>query len=278
MKLFPASTIAIVVLVLSASSAVAQTETISAPSASQLLAKQELNQAAASYVSGNFSEAQLHSERALALDPDNKIAPMFIARTIHAQFKRGDTSDENLLKGREAIVAYQRIFALNPKDDEAYKAIAYLYGALRDEQSRRDWIFRRASDTSVDAAKRSEAYVALASSEWDCSFKITELPSNKTVTAQNGRAVVRYSMTKDRSDFELAQTCAERGIEFIDMAIALVPANERGWSYKANLLLELEKLAEMEGDLNQKTARHSEYDLALQETKRLEAAEQEKKP
>jgi len=61
------------------------------PSATEAQAKQELNAAAQAYRAGNFAEAQARSERALLLDPQNKIALMFVARTIHAQYRRGDS-------------------------------------------------------------------------------------------------------------------------------------------------------------------------------------------
>ena len=47
--------------------------------------------------------------------------------------------------------------------------------------------------------KRAEAYVVLASKDWDCSFKITELPSNKTTTVEAGnRAKVSYKKPQTR--------------------------------------------------------------------------------
>jgi len=50
-------------------------------------AKNELNEAAQAYHDGHFDQAEQHSRRALELDPDSKSAPLFIARTIHAQFR-----------------------------------------------------------------------------------------------------------------------------------------------------------------------------------------------
>jgi hypothetical protein len=60
------------------------------------------------------------------------------------------------------------------------------------------------------------------------------------------------------------------------MAVALTPENETAWSYKTNILLELEKLAEMSGDVQQKTEFHRQYEEALQETTRLSKNSQPK--
>ena len=55
----------------------------------KIRAKNQLNEAARAYHDGHFEEAEQYSLRAHELDPDNKTALLFIARTIHAQFKPG---------------------------------------------------------------------------------------------------------------------------------------------------------------------------------------------
>src|SRR5829696_1468142 len=84
-------------------------------------AKNELNEAARSYREGQFVEAEQYSRRALEMDPNSKTARMFIARTIHAQYRPGVQAPENIAKANEAIAAYQRILENDPKNDEAYK-------------------------------------------------------------------------------------------------------------------------------------------------------------
>lgn len=232
-------------------------------------AKEELNAAARAFRDGNFAEAQIHSEKALLLDPNNKAAPYFVARTIHAQYKPGDLTAENVAKAREAISAYHRILERVPHDDEAYKAIAYLYGAIKEVELLHDWILRRASDVSIANDKRSEAFVVLASKDWECSFQITELPSHKVTTVRRNKAIVRYRMPKQRADFDQAQECANRGLQRANMAIVLSPESEAAWSYKTNILVELSKLAEMSGDLQRKAELLREYEVALKETTRL---------
>jgi tetratricopeptide (TPR) repeat protein len=239
------------------------------PTEAQLQAKQELNEAARAYREGNFAEAQAHSERALLLDPQNRTAPMFVARTIHAQYKPGDFTPENVAKAREAIVAYQRILDRVPGDDEAYKAIAFLYNALKEEELLRQWIMQRAGDGSLPNDKRAEAFVVLASKDWDCSFKITEQPTVKIVTVNRNHPTVHYQMPKERVEFEQAKECANRGLEMANTAINLMPENESAWSYKTNLLLELAKLAEMSGEVQPKREFQRQYEEALKETTRV---------
>lgn len=231
--------------------------------------KQELAEAARVYKQGNFVEAQIHSEKALLLDPQNKTAPYFVARSLHAQYRPGEKTTDNVVKARETIIAYQRILERVPDDDEAYKAIAFLYEALKEKELLRNWILQRAVNVSLANDKRAQAFVILASKDWECSFDITEQPANKVTTVRKNKAQVSYRMPKDRSEFELAKECANRGMEMVNMAITLMPEYDSAWSYKANILLELMKLAEMAGDLQQKRALEPQYTDAYTEATRL---------
>lgn len=241
-------------------------------------AKNQLNEAARAYREGHFTEAEQYSRRALELDPDSKSAPAFIARTIHAQYRPGVQTPENIAKANEAIAAYQQILQKNPDNDEAYKAIAYLLGAIKEDEKLKNWITARATDGNVDPTKRSEAYVVLASKDWDCSFKITELPTNKTLTVSAGnRGSVSYKKPADQKEFDTAQACVKRGLEEAENAIKLDPNSEAAWSYKTNLLLEASKLAEMEGKTDQKAELDKQRDVAQKRTNELAAEAQKKK-
>jgi len=245
----------------------------------RIRAKNQLNEAARSYREGKFEEAEQHSRQAAELDPNNKTAPMFIARTIHAQYRPGVQNPENIAKAQKAIEAYQKILEINPKDDEAYKAIAYLYGATKEDDKLRQWISSRAANEATDPDKRAEAYVVLASKDWDCSFKITELPTNKvtTVDTTNNKATVSYKKPKEQKDFDQAQMCVKQGLAEAENAIKFDPNNESAWSYKTNLLLEATKLAEMDNKPDQKAELKKQYDAAQKRTNELNAANQKKK-
>jgi tetratricopeptide (TPR) repeat protein len=245
----------------------------------RIRSKNQLNEAARAYREGRFPEAEQHSREAAALDPDNKTAPMFIARTIHAQYRPGVQSPENIAKAQQAIEAYQKILEKNPQDEEAYKAIAYLYGAIKDEDKLRQWISARAANEATEPEKRAEAYVVLASKDWDCSFKITEQPSVKTTTIDqaSNKATVSYQKPKDPKDFNQAHLCVKNGLAAAENAIKFDPNNESAWSYKTNLLLEASKLAEMDGQTEQKAQYQKDYEAALKRTTELSVANQKRK-
>jgi tetratricopeptide (TPR) repeat protein len=240
-------------------------------------AKNELNEAAKAYKEGHFDQAEQHAKRALALDPSNKSAPIFIARIIHQQYKPGVDSPENVQRAREAIEAYKHLLQNDPNNDEAYKAISVLYSAIKDETNLRDWILKRANDPSQTNEKRAEAYAILAGKDWDCSFKITELPDVKVIA--EGKS--NYQKPKDPKDFERIQQCVTRGLEQAETAIKYDPNSESAWSYKTNLLIEAAKIAKMNNDQNAasmnerqaEAAQKRASQLADERRKREEAAE-----
>ena len=244
----------------------------------RIRAKNQLNEAARAYHEGHFEEAERYSRRAAELDPNSKTAPLFIARTIHAQYRPGVQAPDNLAKAQEAIQAYQQILQRDPKSDEAYKAIAYLYGATKDDEKLRSWISARATDSAAPPEKRAEAYIVLASKDWDCSFKITELPTNKTTALEAGnRAKITYKKPQNQKDFDTAQACVKRGLEEAENAIRFDPNNESAWSYKTNLLIEASRLAEMDGKADQKAQFDKQREEAQKRTTELSQINQKKK-
>jgi len=228
----------------------------------KIRAKNELNDTARAYREGHFDEAEQHATRALSLEPDNKTAAIFIARVIHQQYKPGVDHPENIQKARDAIDAYKRILEKDPTNDEAYKAISVLYAAIKDDAKLREWILKRANDPNMSNEKRAEAYAILSGKDWDCSYKITELPDVKLTTNEGGKPHVVYQKPKDQKDFDNAQKCVARGLEEAETAIKLDPNNESAWSYKTNLLLEAAKLAEMDGKADMKAQYQKQADVA----------------
>lgn len=250
---------------------------------SRIRAKNELNEAARAYKAGKFSDAEQHSKKALELDPEQKTAPTFIARSIHAQYRPGSDAPQNKAKATEAIEAYKKILEKHPEDEESYKAIAALLGAL-DENQQRQWIMKRAGDGSVAKEKRAEAYTILASKDWNCSYEITEQPTSKKMETIDGKTVIVFQKPKEAKDYDTAQQCVARGMEGAEKAIGFDPNNDAAWSYKTNLLLESAKLAAMDGNKEKRAefeklaveAQKRTTELSEQRQKREEEAEKQK--
>jgi hypothetical protein len=244
----------------------------------RIRSKNQLNEAARAYREAHFDEAEQHSRKALELDPNNKTAPLFIARIVHRKYQPGINTPDNLAKAKAAIEEYKKLLQKDPKNEEAYKAIASLLGAIKEDQEQRAWILQRASDNNADNEKRSEAYVVLASKDWHCSNEITDLPTNKitTIDPVNNKATISFKKPKDEKDFQAAKMCVTRGLEEIENAIKLDPNSEAAWSYKTNLLLEASKLAEMEGKMDEKAQLDKKREEAQKRTDQLSKINQEK--
>src|SRR6266851_3150943 len=229
----------------------------------KLRAKSELNDSAQAYRDGHIEEAEAHAKRALYLDPDNPTAPIFVARIIHQQYKLGVDTPDNIAKAKEAVEAYKHVLQKDKSNEEAYKAISVLYAFTKDEKNLRDWIMARANDPNMSNEKRADAYAILSGKDWDCSFRITELPDVKQTSTEGGSAKVTYKKPKEQKDLDKIQSCVVQGLQEAETAIKLDANNESAWSYKTNLLLEAAKLAKM----------NSEEDKATQFQKQAEVAQ-----
>ena len=232
-------------------------------------AKNALNEGARAYKDGKFAEAQQKFEYALSLDPDQKNAPMFIARAMHQQYKAGVDTPENRAKAEGAVEAYKRVLEKDPTNEDAYNAIAYIYRQMRADDKERDWLLQRANMSGVSNEKRSDAFTVLASKEWNCAYDITEQKDNKRTVNRADAVVVEWVKPKNPEDFTRAQQCVEKGLELINQAISLNANNPNAWSYKTNLLREKAKLAQMDGKADEKANLEKEADAAEAEQKRL---------
>ncbi|HEV7890446.1 MAG TPA: hypothetical protein VGP08_07395 [Pyrinomonadaceae bacterium] len=237
-------------------------------------AKAELNEGARAYQDGRFADAEQHFRRAYELDPAQKNAPLFIARAVQQQYKPGDASAENVETGERAVAAYQDILNGDPQNDDAFNAIVFLYGQMKRDDKVLETLTARADDSSVPDEKRAQALVILASRQWQCSYDITERRENRKRDTKSGR--VSYHMPADAADFGKARQCADEGLRLVEQAVSLDPNSPSAWSYKANLLREASKLAEMEGDAEHKADYEKQYDEAFDAQKRATAEAQKK--
>jgi tetratricopeptide (TPR) repeat protein len=242
----------------------------------RIRAKSALNDGARAYRDGRFAEAQEKFQQARDLDPSQKNAPVFIARAIHAQYRPGVDTPENVKRAQDAIEAYKQVLANDPSNKDASNAIAYIYRQMRDEEKESAWLMQRATMQGAPAEVRSDAYTVLASKDWNCAYDITE--ANKKTVNKPDAVVIEYVKPKEQGDFDKARGCILKGLEQASKAIELNPSNPNAWSYKTNLIREQAKLAQMEGKADEKANFEREAAIAEAEARKLteEAAAKKK--
>lgn len=209
----------------------------------------ELNEGSRAYREGRDEEAERHFRRALELDPEGKETHRFVARALRRRYRAGVTTPENLAAGERAAAAYWEVLRIDPRDDDAFKAVVTIYTQLKREEQVHLWLARRANDEAVPGEKRAEAFADLAALQWKCANKITELPSSRKTTETPEGVTGAYSMPADGGEYIRASRCVTDGLAFTRRALELDPRSLNALSNETRLLLEATKLAQMEGSL-----------------------------
>jgi len=239
-------------------------------------AKNALNEGARAYKDGRFKDAEDKFREAYSLDETQKNAPLFIARAVQQQYKPGVQTPENLQMGERAVQAYQDILDKDPSNEDAYKAIVFLYGQMKRDDKVNELLKTRADKGSTPNA-RAEALVILASKQWQCAYDITERKENQTKEEKGDKIIIHYKKPADQAEFDKARQCADEGMKLAEQAVSLNANSASAWSYKANLLRERAKLAEMDGNATAKADFDKQYEQALAEQKRLTKEEADRK-
>lgn len=233
-------------------------------------AKNALNEGARAYRDGRFPDAEEKFRTAYELDPSQRNAPLFIARAVQQQYKPGVQTPENLAVGEKAVAAYQDILKSDPANEDAYKAVVFLYGQMKRDEKVNELLAERAKNGPSPKAK-AEALTILASKQWNCSYEITEQKENKTTENRPDKILIHYKKPANPAEFDKAQQCTTEGLKLAEEAISHDQNNPNAWSYKANLLREKSKLAEMNNDTTAKADFDKQYESALETQKRLSA-------
>lgn len=209
-------------------------------------ARDQLNDGAKAYKERKFDEAAAHFSQALALDPSEKRTEVFMARTLHQQYLANRALPDNMKKAEQAIGVYERILVDNPNDEATSDAVASLIGALRGPQALVEWRTKRANDKNVKPEYRAKALTYLAGEKYTCVNTITEV--GKETVQKGNEAVFVFKKSENPEEFAKAKQCADDGLALIDEALTLDNSKSSPYSYKASLLIQKSRLAEMDGN------------------------------
>ncbi len=240
------------------------------------MARKDLVDGSNAYKDRKFPEAQSLFRSAIARDPngefvEGQMAQLFLARTLHSEYI-GNRSNNALAE--EAVAEYQKALALNPNDQSSYKAIASLYENLQKTDLWLDWVTKRSQNTSIPPEQRAESLTSLAAKKNTCANDITDTDAVKKTITKEGKPAFQFVKPANPDDFTTLGRCIQEGTALIDQAISLetpqvrnaesfdikgssnqelkttqdvLKVFESARSYKASLLVQQMRLAEMDG-------------------------------
>jgi tetratricopeptide (TPR) repeat protein len=243
----------------------------------KVMARKALVDGSKAYKDRKFPEAERLFRDAVARDPngdtiEGKTAQLFLARTLHSEYI-GNRQDKS--KAEEAITQYKKALEQNPSDQSSYKAIASLYENLQRTDDWQKWVTARAQNTSIPPEQRAEALTSLAAKKNTCANDISDTDKTKKTITKDGKPAFQFVKPESSEEFETFKGCVAEGTTLIDQAIALEPESvktaknldvksmtdqqlqstedllkvfESARSYKASLLFQAMRQAEMEGN------------------------------
>ena len=231
----------------------------------QVLARKDLVDGGKAYKDRKFQEAEELFRSAIARDPqgltkEGKAAQLFLARTLHSEYIG---NRQVSAKAEDAIKEYRRVLAEDVKDQSSFNAVANLLENLNRDDEWLKWVTERANNEQVPPEQRAEALTKLTAKKYSCANEISDAEAvKKTVKGKDGKDVFQFSKPEDPQAFETLKQCVQDGTELINKAEKLDTNSDAVWSYKANMLVQQMRIAEMDGNAQQREAFKAEAEKA----------------
>ena len=244
----------------------------------QIITRKNLVDGGKAYKDRKFPQAEQLFRDAIARDPqlttkEAKTAQLFLARTLHSRYI-GNRSDE--ATANEAIQEYKKVLASDVTDQSSFNAVANLLENLNRDEEWLAWVTERTNNEKVPPIQRAEALTKLAAKKYSCANDISDVePVKKTVT-KDGKQVFVFNKPQSPEDYEKLKQCTAEGTELVNRAEKLDTNSDAVWSYKANMLYQQMRLAEMEGNTAEKDRLKTEADKAKERFTELANIKKEK--
>jgi len=242
----------------------------------RIITRKNLVDGGTAYKNRKFQDAEQYFRYAVARDPESKegkTARLFLARTLHSQFI-GDR--EVVAKAEDAIKEYKAVLAQDAADQSSFNAVANLLENLNKGDEWLKWVMERASNEQVPAEQRAEALTKLAAKKYSCANEISDQDPVKKTVKKDGKDVFQFTKPEDPATFEKFRQCVQEGLELANRAENLNTNSDAVWSYKANMLAQQMRLAEMDGNTQQRDAIKGDADKAKARFTELSIARKEK--
>ncbi len=265
----------------------------------RIMAQKNLVDGAEAYNNRKFAEAEERFRAAAEYDPEgvsseSRTAQLFLARTLHSEFagnrEKKATANQAIEEYKKALDAFlaalkesKAELEQKPDNDKLQnqveqnkdtvgsivRAVASLYENLQQEDKWQDWQLKAAANKEFPDQARANAYIALGARQNSCANDISDIePVKKTVVKEEG-AVFEFTKPESEETFSKFKECIAKGTDYIDKALELAKNSESAWSYRTSLLVQKMRLAEMEGNTEQKEELKAEADKAKEQFQKL---------
>lgn len=244
----------------------------------RIIARKNLVDGATAYKDRKFDQAEQFFRDAVSRDPEGKTpegkaAQLFLARTLHSRYI-GDR--QNTGKAEDAIAEYKKALAVDIKDQSSFKAVANLLDNLNRNDESLQWVTDRANNEQVPPDQRAEAFSSLASKKNTCANEISDTDATKKTVTKDGKQVFEFVKPANPADFDRLKQCADEGLQLATKATELDPNSDSAWSYRASLLVQKMRVAEMEGNKEQQEQFKTQSDEAKEKFTALAEAKRKK--
>lgn len=257
----------------------------------RIIARKNLVDGATAYKERKFKEAEQLFRKTVEIDPDAKTlegetAQLFLARTLHSEFISDRTKKDF---AEEAVQSYKKVLTKNINDQGSFKAVASLLDNLERKDESLQWITDRSQNADVKKEFRAEAFTSLAARQYSCANEISDVDPVKKTVKKDGKDVYQFTKPEKPEDFDKLKNCIEVGMTLIDQSLVLQPDEVKqlkdvdlkpltipqitekqdllrifssAWSYKANLLYQKMRVAEMDNNSAEKDSFKAKGDEA----------------
>lgn len=142
---------------------------LSATGCQMLKARDQLNKGVQAYKNARYEEAIDHFRNAARLDPQLKVAKLYLATAYTSQYVPGVDTKENIAMAEQAIDQYKAVLGDDAQNVTSLKGIAYLYMQMKRFDEARDYYKKSIAADPNDP----DVYYSIGVLDWTAVYKDT---------------------------------------------------------------------------------------------------------
>jgi tetratricopeptide (TPR) repeat protein len=140
---------------------------LSTAGCNKLKARDQLNKGVQSFRAMQYEGAIEHFKNAVNLDPDLKVAKMYLATVYAQQYVPGSETPENLRNAQLAIEQYKQVLEKDANNVTSLKGIAFLFMQQKKFDEAREY-YKKAIEADPNDP---EAYYSVGVIDWSATYK-----------------------------------------------------------------------------------------------------------